>query len=84
MSVAHEPEAKNVIHNNDVIAKDKSTHICTNCGYRHQHIKQNMKWSIGLIIAGIIGIPFSISVNMIWIIGSLLPIAVGLYGVSTN
>lgn len=83
MSVTHEPETHNSTDEN-VIAEDKSTHICTNCGYKREHKKQDIKWSIVLIAAGIISIPFSISMDRIWIIGSFLIIAAGIYGVYTN
>ncbi|GJM14956.1 MAG: hypothetical protein DHS20C13_02830 [Thermodesulfobacteriota bacterium] len=84
MSVVDDSKVQNGMSKNEVIAKDESTHICTYCGYKGEHKKQNMVWSILLIAIGIIGIPLSISMNIAWVIGSILVAAVGVCGVSTN
>jgi len=84
MSIVNEANVQKDISKHEVIAKDESTHICTYCGYKGEHKKQKIVWSILLILIGIIGILLSISMNIVWVIGSILVAAVGVYGVSTN
>lgn len=76
----NELEAQKLLQEKGMSVKDDSTHHCSNCGYGTDGIVQNKIFSIMLIIIGII----TFTPNPIAIIGSIIIVGVGIYGVSTN
>lgn len=85
MPFLHELEAQNIIKKHGLAIEDTVTGICTQCHYKGiPKRKHSLTGSIIILILGLIYLPISFLLKPIAIIGSLIVIGFGLYGLSTN
>lgn len=84
MPASYEPEGQKVIQEKQYNIKDDSTHICTNCNIKSEHKVQSRFYSIFVTLFGLFTLTLSTTGNPIGIIGSLIIIGTGIYGLSTS
>jgi len=85
MLATYEPEAQKLIEKHGFMVKDDETKFCSSCHFKGKPKQiQSLKYSLLLVLAGIISLPVSLSLNWVGLIGSFLMIGVGIYGALTN
>jgi len=84
MPASYEPEGQKIIQEKEYVIKDDSTHICTNCNIKSEHKVQSRTYSLIVTLFGLFSLTISTGSNPIGIIGSLIIIGTGIYGLSTS
>lgn len=85
MLPTYKPEAQNLIQEHGFMVKDNINKYCSNCHYIGKPKKiESLKYSLLIILVGIISIPISLIYNHIGLIGVLILFGTGIYGAFTN
>ena len=81
----YEPDAQKLIEEKGIMVKDDSTMFCTNCHYKGKPKKiESMKYSLLILLVGILSIPISLIFNPLGLIGVFILLGTGIYGTFTN